>query len=175
MSAELAYPAEPPSVSSVARERLRPLTSVVRRSAAAVTSREIYSAAVANSRATAAPSRPSSWVSTLQRRVDELSRLVRNWDSYGGAALDERALATMVQVLVQLDSSIQSPPIVSMTGEGGLRCVWHGFDSELELTAFPDQPPTVYFCETAGAHEWEGLAVECPQLDKWMWQASFTH
>jgi hypothetical protein len=162
----LPYPV-PTSVSG--RYRREAKGPLFRRSAAAASSREIYSPV-----ALAGGALVPLWGAYVRRRVDELSQLPENWDSYGGLPLQEIAAAVLDQLLEEHADVIQSAPSISLSGVGGLVCIWQTNEFHVELLVDPDEEPGIYFRHSTTRDEWEGPVSRCPALDKWLWQASYS-
>jgi hypothetical protein len=114
-----------------------------------------------------------AWLGSVHRRIEELSQRTEGWDSYGGEPLNEDAANALLGVLRKLSPFIQSEPTISLSNDGGLVAEWESSQSSLELVATGDEVG-VYYSEEAGSREWDMPAVQCQQLDKWLWRASST-
>ncbi len=156
------------SMSIASRQRFVPRSAVIRPNSTAMSSREVLLAVPVNDQAGLRP----SWLAEAFRRIDELSNLPEGWDSYGGSVLQDDAADALVRLLNQLNSVIQSPPSISLTGTGGLVAEWQSAQSSLELLANPEGTVSVYYCDMATNAEREMPATQCDLLEKWLWQAS---
>lgn len=157
-------------VASSRDELTRTATSALRAATASSTSREVLSVFSPESDLS------GRWQEAFRNRVTELASLPRDWDSYGGAQLQIEPVLHMQTLLTELDHYIQSPPSISMTGDGGLVCSWRRADYHLELTTDPYEEPRAYYWDNFRRQEWEGsVARAVNSLVKWVWQASSTY
>lgn len=147
-----------------------PRSAAIRPNTAAMSSREILPATPIRVRQGLLP----SWLASMSRRVEELSHLTDDWDSYGARPLRDDVADILLDTLVELNSYIQSEPYISLSSEGGLVAEWDSTQSSLELLVNPTEDVMVYYHDTATNREWEGPASRCDRLDKWLWRASST-
>jgi hypothetical protein len=112
-----------------------------------------------------------AWLGDVHRRIEELSQRTEGWDSYGGEPLSEDSANALLAVLRLLSPFIQSEPVISLGNDGGLVAEWESSQSSLELVATGSKVG-VYYCEEATNQEWDMPALQCQQLDKWLWRAS---
>ena len=142
----------------------------VRSNSAAMSSLEVLPAAAGQASADLYP----AWLMMAYSRVNDLSQLPDNWDTYGGRGLQETAIEALVNVLHDLHSYIQSPPAISLTDAGGLIAEWASPQARIELQADPDSVTSVYYVDRASNSEYELPLNECESLPKWLWRASST-
>lgn len=147
-----------------------PRSAEIRSNATAMSSREVLPATPVGDK----KGLLSSWLINTQRRIDELSHLPDDWDSYGARSLNEESADILFNLLVNLNSFIQSEPSVSLSVEGGLLAEWESTQSSLELLANPGEEVMVYYRDKVANREWEIPASRCDRLDKWLWRASST-
>jgi hypothetical protein len=112
------------------------------------------------------------WFESLSSRVEELSRLPDDWDSYGARALHPEAAIVLSEFLRDYAFAIQSPPVISLDDEGGLIAEWQTPLSSLELVANPGAEVIVYYHDANSNREWELPVSYCDMLEKWLWRAS---
>jgi hypothetical protein len=93
------------------------------------------------------------------QRLEHLTQLEPNWDSYGGRAIEPLAIYRAIEVLVAvLDSNANTPAIVP-TSEGGVQLEWHPPAADLEITIHSDGTVGAYL-ETEGGQTWEGALAD---------------
>ncbi|MGH7974771.1 MAG: hypothetical protein ACREBR_04550 [bacterium] len=71
----------------------------------------------------------------MDKKLQELSQLKENWDSYGGKPISDLAIA-QAELFLQTFEVIQANrPQIVPTSIGGLQLEWHqgGFDLEVEI------------------------------------------
>jgi hypothetical protein len=112
-----------------------------------------------------------TWLPDAIRRVIELSLLQKDWDSYGGEPLQSGSVMAFGLLITELGQTIQTQPVISLNGDGGLVLEWENEQASLVYVASADTTAQVYYAEPSG-REWEGQAVECVLLEKWLWRAS---
>lgn len=74
------------------------------------------------------------WMQSFERDVNRLATLRRNWDTYGGAPLREKAVLKTLELLTGL--GFEGPaPWLSPTPDGGLHLEWnqHGIEVSLDV------------------------------------------
>lgn len=113
------------------------------------------------------------WMAGVFRRVVALSKRIDDWDSYGAPPLQVEVLRAFVQVLDGCSYAIQSEPLVSLTGSGGLLCEWRGSQATVDLVFDPGTGVRVYYENVATGQEADVALQECDTtLEKWLWLAS---
>jgi hypothetical protein len=99
--------------------------------------------------------------STLERmraalaRIDELTNLQPNWDSYGGPEVQPSAALHAVRLLAAIFQNDVPPPAIVPTSQGGLQLEWHRGQASLEMEILPDRKVEVFFMKPSG-RTWEG-------------------
>ena|SRR5436190_11004970 len=96
------------------------------------------------------------WLSPILRRMTELSRLGRNWDNRGSAAIHRDTLAFTFQMLWQVMAPTTAPPSIVPLGHGGVQLLWSNSAAELEVEVTRPQQIVIYHLDrTAGTErEW---------------------
>ncbi len=143
-------------------------TQRTRTDSTSLSSREVLPSALGEGRARLS----RHWMARVIRRIVELDKRTEGWDSYGGGRLQPSAIEVTLKFLVEYGYAIQTEPLLSLTGEGGLLCAWQSSQGVLDLTAQPDETPSVYYCDAVTGREWEGSVYESSLLEKWLWRAS---
>jgi hypothetical protein len=156
------------SVSYAAHLRRVPRAAEIRSNATAMSSLEVLPATPVRGK----PGLLSGWTVDAYRRIDELSHLPEDWDSYGAHPLSEEAANTLYKMLIQLNSVIQSGPSISLNTDSGLVAEWESSQSSLKLIVNSACDVVVYYHDVMADDEWEMPAPQCDQLDKWLWSAS---
>lgn len=85
----------------------------------------------------------------MHKKLEELSKLGNNWDSYGSEPITKAAL-DKAQLLLGALSGIQAiEPFVCPCSNGGLQLEWHrnGYDLEIEIS--PNGEVSEVFCDEA--------------------------
>jgi len=97
------------------------------------------------------PQPEPAWFYPVLDRLQHLSRLAYNWDSYGGhPPSDESVLTTLVVLSHVLRAESRAPAIVPLS-EGGTQVEWHGDGHELEIRVASDGVISAFrFDEQAG-------------------------
>jgi hypothetical protein len=98
---------------------------------------------------------PPLWLPEVLAKINEISRLKENWDSYGAKRIDPRCIDAANSLLRGvLDSSTPKPSVVP-ANRGGVQLKWHrgGIDLEIEIESPPRM--NVFF-----ADEQEGTQEE---------------
>lgn len=156
------------SISFASRKGIISRSAKMRSNSTAMSSREVLPATPVSNDDALLP----SWFSGVSRRIDELSRLPKGWDSYGASALNEDAADALSETLRQRRYAIQSQPSISLNDEGGLVAEWENPEYSLELLVNPGVEIYVYHHDIATNREWEMPISHCDMLDKWLWRAS---
>ncbi len=92
-----------------------------------------------------------TWLYPTLDRLQHLSRLSDNWDSYGGRPLTDEAVFTSLSVIARLLSDESVPPAIVPTSEGGVQLEWHREGDELEIRVAPGGEISAFrFNEAAG-------------------------
>ncbi|MGH8589599.1 MAG: hypothetical protein ACREXX_09795 [Gammaproteobacteria bacterium] len=92
-----------------------------------------------------------TWLYPALHRLQHLSRLGDNWDSYGGRPLTDKAILTALSVIARLLCDESVPPAIVPTSEGGVQLEWHREGDELEIRVTPNGEISAFrFDEAAG-------------------------
>jgi hypothetical protein len=95
------------------------------------------------------------WFQPVVQRLVDLTRLPRNWDSYGGVAVMSANATDALWFLARFLESASVPPWVVPLSDGGVQLEWHrdGVDLEVVFSAEGNE-----FALTDAAHDiaWEG-------------------
>ena len=95
------------------------------------------------------------WYQPVVQRLFDLTRLPRNWDSYGGVAVTSANARDALWFLVRFLESASVPPWVVPLSDGGVQLEWHrdGVDLEVVFSHEGDE-----FAITDDPHgiAWEG-------------------
>jgi hypothetical protein len=88
----------------------------------------------------------------MKKKLEELSLLKSNWDSYGGKPMTESALAE-AELLLNAFERIQAvEPSVVPCSNGGIQIEWHRNGYTLEIEISPEgQVSEVYCAKTTNA------------------------
>jgi hypothetical protein len=97
----------------------------------------------------------SAWYAPVRTRLIELMRLQRNWDTYGGVAVQRRSATHALWFLARLLERDTSAPWVVPLSEGGVQLEWHTPDLDLEAV-FTDEGDEVSISDRARGVDWEG-------------------
>ena len=97
----------------------------------------------------------AAWYPEVASRLAELMRLPRDWDSYGGVAVNQRSAARALWFLSRSLERDSDAPWVVPLGDGGVQLEWHrpGFDVEIVFSESGNE--ATVFDEARGI-EWEG-------------------
>jgi hypothetical protein len=153
--------------SLASRERLTPGWVGVQSSPNAASTREVLpTAQFVQERRIVPP-----WVPAASKRIAELSSRRKGWDSYDGEPMQPGAVVSVGLLIAEFGHALQTNPVISLTGDGGVLLEWENEQASLEYATFGDASAHVYYSEPSG-REWEGPAAECVMLEKWLWRAS---
>lgn len=84
------------------------------------------------------PQPEPSWLYPILSRLQHLSRLGENWDSYSGHPPTDTSVFTTLAVVVRLLRDQGDVPAIVPTSEGGIQVEWHRDSGELEIRVGPD-------------------------------------
>jgi hypothetical protein len=92
-----------------------------------------------------------AWFYGTLSRLQQLSQLMENWDSYGGRRPHDDAMVTALGLLARLLRHDSAPPVIVPTSEGGVQLEWHQAGRELEVRVGPTAEISAFrFDEAAG-------------------------
>jgi hypothetical protein len=85
----------------------------------------------------------------VTRRIDHLSELEANWDSYGAKPLSQLASNALLKFIMNSESLPKDEPLISLSVDGDLFVEWYcGYNQKLELFFYADG--TADFCTSLG-------------------------
>jgi len=95
------------------------------------------------------------------KRLETVSMLAADWDSYGAPAV-KRTAVLMAMRLLQLfaESGFDPPQIVPMSN-GGIQLEWHWSEADLEIQ-FTGEADVDAFIDIHGDTSWEGEFASAP-------------
>jgi hypothetical protein len=79
------------------------------------------------------PQPEPAWLYPVLDKLQHVSRLAENWDSYGGDAPSDKSVYTALAILSQILRGESSAPALVPLSEGGVQLEWHGDGEELEI------------------------------------------
>lgn len=95
-------------------------------------------------------------VLTLERHLQELARLPRNWDSYGALPISLVALKYVGHLVTTFRDGGISMPELSPSTDGGVRVEWSDEQREVVIEVNGQGDPTVYYRDAESGEEYEG-------------------
>jgi hypothetical protein len=103
------------------------------------------------------------WFYAVLGRLQHLSKLGENWDSYGGEAPTDKSILAALAVVSNVLRYESVAPMIFPLSEGGVQVEWHRDGEELEIRASRDGLISAFrFDEKAGRGEELG---EIPMTD----------
>ena len=79
------------------------------------------------------------WSRSARKKLEELSNLPQNWNSYGSRPVQQGAIETVANLLSDLAKiSMPEPQIFPVSG-GGIQLEWKNSQCELEIEVLPDK------------------------------------
>jgi hypothetical protein len=79
------------------------------------------------------PQPEPDWLYPVLDKLQHVSQLAENWDSYGGQAPSDESIYTALAVLSRILRGESSAPTLVPLSEGGVQIEWHGDGEELEI------------------------------------------
>lgn len=109
------------------------------------------------------------WLLEAAVRLETLSRLGPNWDSYGAPPLRHEAVRTAFDLLLALSDSSTPVPQIVPTVLGGIQFEWHQGGIDLEVEVLSQFRIGVFFEDfrTGEIHE-EELMADLTPLVGWL-------
>ncbi len=95
------------------------------------------------------------WLAPTVKRLNELLALPENWDSYGAARVDPRAIDHALRLLGITMHPETPPPAVVPTPHGGVQLEWHQKTVDLEIEVPPVGALHVAYENFATGVNWE--------------------
>ncbi len=96
------------------------------------------------------------WARPVVERLEELTRLPRNWDSYGGVAVTSASASEALWFLARLLEPGSIAPWVVPLSDGGVQLEWHTGNLDVEVVFSPEQGDEVSIVDSANGMEWAG-------------------
>jgi hypothetical protein len=93
------------------------------------------------------PANPSSWIGSAISKLEKLSELSDDWDSYGGKAIERDALLMALNLIGAIYSARVPEPAIVPVATGGIQFEWHTRQKELEISLSPNGQASLYFEE----------------------------
>lgn len=88
---------------------------------------------------------PTGWAGRAILKLNQLSQLPDNWDSYGAKSI-ERNSALMALSLIRAIHNPRTPePSIVPLASGGIQFEWHTSQKDLEVALSPNGQASVYF------------------------------
>lgn len=75
----------------------------------------------------------STWYKSLEKRIEELVTLPRNWDGYNGIAIPFSTAQFAVNLLESLSRGDVPPPSLVPGGDGSIQIEWHTEKLDIEI------------------------------------------
>jgi len=94
---------------------------------------------------------PTGWVSRTIVKLNQLSQLQANWDSYGAKPIDRNAVLMALSLIGAIHSPHVPEPTIVPLPSGGLQFEWHTLQKDLEVSISPNGQTSVYFEQTGRA------------------------
>lgn len=95
--------------------------------------------------------------------LNRLSRLQQNWDSYGGAKVDQRCLEQAFKVYLEATLNLDSPrsPHFAATPDGGVGISWENGSKGLEVeVSGANTVKSYFFDDDAGTEEIDDVGMD---------------
>jgi hypothetical protein len=80
-----------------------------------------------------------SWLRSAQEKLEELSKLPENWNSYGSRPIQSGAIETAANLLSDLIKINMPEPKIFPVSGGGIQLEWENSKCEFELEIMPDK------------------------------------
>lgn len=97
------------------------------------------------------------WLRRAITKLNEISELGENWDSYRARPVPQRTLEHALEVLLRLSSSSLAQPEIQPMPNGGIALSWYRGERELELKVErPFLLHALFVDANNPANDWEG-------------------
>jgi hypothetical protein len=96
------------------------------------------------------------WFGPVVERTAELLALDPNWDSYGAAPVQPRAVESALDLLLKVMKDDTPRPAVVPANTGGVQLEWHSAILDLEVEIAVDGTTTVFYQDYERDSEGEG-------------------
>lgn len=115
----------------------------------------------------AIPEGAPRWLPRLAKRSAELLMLPEDWDTYGAACVEHRAVRYALRLLLLVSSSITPTPSLVPLPDGGVQVEWHVGGTDLEIEVAESGVLRVYFSGPGAPQEWESeFPASATQLEE---------
>lgn len=107
-----------------------------------------------------------NWLYSVLSKLQVLSNLSQDWDSYGGVPMSfEAATAALDFLSVCLSDDSLAPEVVP-TNSGGVQLEWHRHAGDLEVSFSQEGVPSAFFVDASSDLEWEmeNLSIDVSRL-----------
>ena len=112
---------------------------------------------------------PPGWVPPTLQTLGQLLTLPRDWDSYGGRAVDPACAWAAWQLLLLLMGEDSPVPSLVPTSRGGVQIEWHAQGIDLEIEVVTAQQFYVSFEDAQTAEAWEKEMTDAAhELPPWV-------
>jgi hypothetical protein len=106
----------------------------------------------------------AGWLTTAVTRIEHLTALAANWDSYGAQPVTAEAAVAAVRFLLNAAYPEIAAPAVVPLPDGGVQLEWHRGGLDIEI-AFSEAEPGIYVEDhTTGTSHESSLSDAAGQL-----------
>ena len=91
---------------------------------------------------------PTGWVSRAIIKLNRLSELQANWDSYGAKPIDRNAVLMALNLIGAIHDPHTPEPTIVPLASGGIQFEWHTPQKDLEVSLSPNGQASIYFERT---------------------------
>lgn len=91
-----------------------------------------------------------SWLSSARRKLEELSKLPENWNTYGSRPIQAEAIETTAKLISDLIKLRMPEPNIFPVSGGGIQLEWENSNCELEIEIMPDKSIEYLIVDTEG-------------------------
>lgn len=95
------------------------------------------------------------WLDTAAAKLETLTELGDNWDSYGGRRIAVATVLEVFQLLAGLYALGLTAPTIVPTSNGGIQLEWRVRELELELSFEPNGRMLALFDDASRGESWE--------------------
>lgn len=93
------------------------------------------------------PANPFGWIGGAISKLEKLSELSNDWDSYGAKAIERDAVLMALNLIGAIYSAHVPEPAIVPVATGGIQFEWHTPQKDLEISLSPNGQASVYFEE----------------------------
>ena len=91
---------------------------------------------------------PAGWASRAISKLNELSELQDNWDSYGARPIESSSMLMALNLLKVIHNVRVPEPTIVPLATGGIQFEWHTARKDLEIALSPNGQASIYFEQT---------------------------